>query len=58
MLVETPSGRTILPAGALKDLLLIGVLADQAVDGDLLALPYPVTPSHCLEVVLHAAAHS
>ncbi len=56
--IETTSERTILPAGALKDLLLIGVLADQAVDGDFLALPYPVTPSHCLEVILHATTHS
>ena len=56
--VETAAGRTILPAGALKDLLLIGVLADQAVDGDFLALPYPVTPSHSLEVILHATTHS
>ena len=55
---ETAAGRTILPAGTLKDLLLIGVLADQAVDGDLLALPYPVTPSHSLKVILHATAHT
>ena len=44
---------TVLPAGALKDLLFIGVLAHQAVDGDLLALPNPVAPCHCLQVILH-----
>ena len=56
--VEIVAGRTVLPAGALKDLLLIGVLADQAVDGDFLALHYPVTPSHGLEVILHATTQS
>ena len=45
---------TIFPAAALEDLLLIGVLADKAVDGDLLALPYPVTASHGLQVILHS----
>ena len=39
---------TVFPAAALKDLLLVGVFADQAVDGHLLALPNPVAPCHGL----------
>ena len=44
---------TIFAAAALKDLLLVGVLAHEAVNGDLLALPNPVAPCHGLQVVLH-----
>ena len=43
---------TILPAAALEDLLLVGVLADKAIDGDLLALPNAVAPSHSLQIIL------
>lgn len=43
---------TIFSAAALKDLLLVSVLADEAIDGDLLALPNSVAPSHSLQIIL------
>ena len=49
---------TIFPTGALKDLLLVCVLADQAVNGDLLALTYPMTSGHGLQIILQQHTHT
>ena len=46
---------TVLLAGALEDILLIGILGDQAVDGDILGLPNAVRTGHSLQVILQQA---
>ena len=46
---------TILPAGYVEERLFVGVLADQAIDGDLLGLANPVTPCHGLQIVLQGS---
>lgn len=44
---------TLLPGGALEDILLVGAAGNEAVHPYLLVLPDAVAPRHRLQVVLH-----
>ena len=50
--VSSRAGLTIFLAGALKDTLLIRVLGDQAVDGDILGLSNAMRTCNSLQIIL------